>query len=198
MVDVLGQVRLTGYGLAPLHADPKLVATIEDPTWFAPELIKSPHAATVETESKPADVFAFGMLGIEVYTGKPPFKESSGTKLLRQILDGVRPEPPPDSEAIGLTCSVWELFQSCWHKDPRERPTVDEVVRSCENPLGSDRCPPRTMDNQSRGGPVPDADIFPGAAKPVPLPPLQISGGQPTHPGKRPTPFLTITNSSVC
>ena len=80
-------------------------------------------------ESKPADVFAFAMFAVEVFTGKVPFPELKNEAVVLRILRGGRPEMPGDAEAIGLTGDMWKLLESCWQQNPKKRPTMQEVVR---------------------------------------------------------------------
>lgn len=136
-----GQVRLTGYGLADLYADPNLTAAfpiVGNERSLAPEIVDSTNAVT---KSKAADVFAFGMLAVEVSTGRPPLEKCGDTEAPRFILSGGRPELPHDSEALGLTEEVWQLFQRCWHQDPTRRITIEGVVMSLQDLLGIERAP---------------------------------------------------------
>ena len=80
-------------------------------------------------ESKPADVFAFAMLAVEVFTGKMPFDKQKNEAVVLSILRGDRPEMPKDAHAVGLTSEVWKLLESCWRQDPKKRPTMEEIVR---------------------------------------------------------------------
>ena len=79
-------------------------------------------------ESKAADVFAFGMFGVEVFTGKIPFEEQKNGAVVLRISGGGRPEMPENAQAVGLTGEMWKLFESCWQQDPKKRPTMVEVV----------------------------------------------------------------------
>jgi hypothetical protein len=85
-------------------------------------------------DSIPADVFGFGMLAIEIFTGKVPFAESSVPGAVDQILGGKRPALPQNAEDIGLTAQRWALLQRCWESDPTARPTMKEVVRMWGGP----------------------------------------------------------------
>ncbi|KAF9647767.1 kinase-like protein [Thelephora ganbajun] len=152
LVDESGHVRLTDYGLALLNANPDLTQaspTVGNSRWLAPEIIDPP--SDIVFESKPADIFAFGMLAIEVFTGEPPFQGCSSSRAARLILKGDRPELPQNAEGVGLTVQVWELLQKCWHPDPARRPTIDEVVRSCEYLTGNNECVQRTLNDQDHG-----------------------------------------------
>ena len=80
-------------------------------------------------ESKPADIFAFAMFSVEVFTGKIPFEKQENEAVAFLILEGSRPEMPENAQAVGLTSEMWEIIEVCWQQDPVERPTTDEVTR---------------------------------------------------------------------
>jgi len=80
-------------------------------------------------ESKAADVFAFGMFAVEVFTGKVPFEGQKNEAVVLLISRGSRPEIPGNAQAVGLTGEVWKLLESCWQQTPKKRPAMEEVVR---------------------------------------------------------------------
>lgn len=83
-------------------------------------------------ESKAGDVFAFGMLGAEVFTGKIPFEELRNEVVLLHISRGNRPEMPRNAHAVGLTVEMWKVLESCWQQNPKKRPEMREVVKKWE------------------------------------------------------------------
>ena len=105
-------------------------------------------------ESKAADVFAFAMVAVEVYTGEVPFQGDPPAMAASRVLKGGRPEMPRDAEQMGLTNDIWEFLERCWHQNPKKRPTVKEVVRKWQ----------RFVDGEDAGV-VNDARTFP-----VPVP----------------------------
>jgi serine/threonine protein kinase len=80
-------------------------------------------------ESKAADVFAFGMFAVEVFTGKIPFEEQKNEAVVLRISRGGRPEMPENAQVVGLTSEMWKLLESCWQQNPKKRPTMEEVVK---------------------------------------------------------------------
>ena len=81
------------------------------------------------TESKAADVFAFGMFATEVFTGKIPFGEQKNEDVVINILAGARPKMPGNAQDVGLTGEMWKLLEDCWHQNPKKRPAMKEVVK---------------------------------------------------------------------
>ena len=80
-------------------------------------------------ESKSADVFAFAMFAVEVFTGEIPFEGLKDEELVLRIAFGGRPEMPHNAQAVGLTYGMWRVIEACWQQNPKKRPTMEEVVR---------------------------------------------------------------------
>lgn len=91
--------------------------------WSAPELGEMNAVPTYE-----ADVWAFGMVMIEVFTGKHPFATIDRESCVQThvCIRGGRPERPDDEL---VTDEVWQLMQDCWKTDPKERPAFEEIHR---------------------------------------------------------------------
>jgi serine/threonine protein kinase len=139
VIDREGHARLTEYGLAPVNSEPKF-ATAGTPgahgtsRWLAPECIGGPRkgAGTFVIESKPADVFAFAMVAVEVFTDKIPFEGHNNEAAMLQISQGNRPKIPGNAQEVGLTGEMWKLLEICWRQSPKERPAMEEVVMRWE------------------------------------------------------------------
>jgi len=122
--------------LAPINSDPRFAAattpgTVGTSRWSAPEITNPPNTnnGMPPVESKAADVFAFSMFAIEVFTGKIPFEGKTQIMSALCISRGNRPEKPVNAKAVGLTNEMWILLESCWQQDPEKRPTMEEVAR---------------------------------------------------------------------
>ncbi|RHZ43852.1 hypothetical protein Glove_851g16 [Diversispora epigaea] len=85
--------------------------------YMAPELFKG------QTYSYASDIYSLGMIMWQLTSGHRPFHDQEhGPKLILDILDGKRPEITED------TPECWEnLMKRCWHPDPSQRPTIDEI-----------------------------------------------------------------------
>ena len=121
--------------------------------WLAPELITPTRkgAGMPVMETKAADVFAFGMLAVEVFTGKVPFEEQKNEAVVLLISRGGRPEMPRNSQEVGLTAEMWSVIQSCWQQNPKKRLTMQEVVRRWKSFVGN-------IDSD-------DLSVFPGCVR---------------------------------
>ncbi|KAK8839039.1 hypothetical protein M9Y10_032505 [Tritrichomonas musculus] len=83
----------------------------------------SPEIFTSHQYGKPGDIYAFGMIVYEIITGEKIFKGFSQIQLMFNVIQGYRPPfkfPIPNCYK--------ELIESCWHNDPEQRPTIDEIV----------------------------------------------------------------------
>ena len=98
--------------------------------WLAPELIDPPRKKGYQqpAATEQADIFAFAMLAIEVYTGKLPFGDVRHEAAILMIVRGQRPDKPPDAEGRGLTPEIWKFIQKSWHQNPVKRPDINAVV----------------------------------------------------------------------
>lgn len=93
------------------------------PRWTAPEAIAEYGGLQPSKESlKKSDVYSFGMTCYEIVTGKYPFDGIKDDHLLKQIEEGFRPELPED-----LDKSLKGLITTCWDKEPRIRPSFENI-----------------------------------------------------------------------
>jgi len=98
--------------------------------WLAPEIINPPRKKGYRQPAgtEQADIFAFAMLDIEVFTEELPFGDIRHETAIIKIAQGQRPEKPRAVESRGLTTEMWRFIQRCWHQNPARRPDIDTVV----------------------------------------------------------------------
>ena len=88
--------------------------------YLAPELLSGRGSY-----SQAADVYAFGMIMWEITSHEKPFHDVAHDKVLAlRILKGFRPEITEDTPPF-----YKHLMQKCWHSDPRQRPTAQEIQK---------------------------------------------------------------------
>ncbi|RHZ86689.1 hypothetical protein Glove_46g71 [Diversispora epigaea] len=81
-----------------------------------------------------ADVYGFGMILWEVISGKNPFEPiPHNIKLVQSIINDIRP-------LIGRNVpnELSELIQKCWSKEPKLRPSADDLHQTFEKWLFDD------------------------------------------------------------
>ncbi|KAJ7588154.1 kinase-like domain-containing protein, partial [Mycena floridula] len=89
--------------------------------WQSPEIL---HGGP---NSFKGDIYAFGCVCYEVFTGRVPFYNiSNEPAVILNIVGGVRPTRP---ELPELNDDIWSLIQDCWKMDPNDRPTADQMVQ---------------------------------------------------------------------
>ncbi|KAK2959684.1 hypothetical protein BLNAU_5461 [Blattamonas nauphoetae] len=92
---------------------------IEEQRWVAPEVANK----KVEIDTSKAAVFSLGLILWEMETGLVPFGEIDSVNAQRQL--GTGSLPLMDS---WTNQSKIELVRSCLSLDPKERPTLDEIL----------------------------------------------------------------------
>jgi eukaryotic-like serine/threonine-protein kinase len=135
------ELKITDFGIAKM-ADEELAAAAEggDQTlttsqtavgalpYMAPEAIETPKEVTQK-----ADIWSFGAMMFHLATGEQPF--GAGLKAVGKILAAKTPEIPAfvtrNPQFAPLANEVLAMALSCLQKDPKTRPTADELVGRC-------------------------------------------------------------------
>ena len=149
---------MADYGLEPIYSGHGLNKAATPgcfgmTRWLAPEIIVPKREGT-GTESKAADVFAFGMVAVEVFTGNVPFGEMRNEQCIHRISRGGRPERPDRHQVVGLQDEMWTAIKSCWERNPKKRPTIEEVVEKWERFAEGDGSPSSGKHTYSKRVPV--------------------------------------------
>ena len=112
-----GRALLTDFGVAalPSHDDPRAADhSAGTPRWMAPEQIAGEHAVDGRT-----DVYALGMLGVALLTGRRPFPAVATAAVPAAHFTA----PVPDVAALapGTPADLCDTLTRCLAKDPTER-----------------------------------------------------------------------------
>ena len=87
----------------------------------------SPERLTGEHYNYTADIWAFGMILLELAKGEFPYPQpDSYFKLLEQIMDEPAPNVPEDSD---FSAAFAEFLGVCLDKTPAMRPSAHELIR---------------------------------------------------------------------
>ena len=130
---------LTDYGLFPFREYRNHLGC--GTPWDAPEVANP--GMELKPVDKPADIFAFAMLVIEVFTGKKPFPHAKSDALAcLWIMKGKRPPRPSSDQGLGFSDGIWDIIQRCWLQNADERPVIDDVVNAWEQAMRNTRWVP--------------------------------------------------------
>ncbi|KAG8764063.1 hypothetical protein FRC12_008299 [Ceratobasidium sp. 428] len=135
----------TDFGSALLEYEASLqftpTTTLETTLRYtAPELLN-------ESSSKntfKADIYAFGMMMLEIMTGQVPFPDKRPAAVCLAAARGEMPKRPDLSSIIPektLEDELWKLLTCCWAFEPNSRPSAPQLRKKLEsiwNRLNSD------------------------------------------------------------
>ncbi|KAI8475111.1 MAG: kinase-like domain-containing protein [Monoraphidium minutum] len=123
--------KIADFGAARILSDdapPPSAAPRPANPYLAPEALEGGAATPA------ADVYAFGMLLWECFTGKRAFNGAAAAVIAELVAGGVRPAFPR-----GAPDALAALAGACWSADPSERPTMAEAVARLEEIAGGAR-----------------------------------------------------------
>ncbi len=94
-------------------------------SWTAPEVLDG------QRPSYAADVYALGIIMYEVLSLLEPFGDLTSVQVITRVLINKQRPPIPgaeDSEYENPGADRYvTLMQRCWHIDPQERPSMEEI-----------------------------------------------------------------------
>ena len=143
LVDQNHHARIADFGLTVLSgsSNPKPHTQGGTVRWMGPELFDSElkdHRPT-----KYSDCYALGMVIYEVLSLHIPFHQYRILVVSGKVVRGDRPERPQGADGVWFTDDVWEMLGCCWVPEPRNRPSIEDVLRCLEEVLASWRPPSR-------------------------------------------------------
>jgi len=133
-VDNSGHIRIADFGMTFITSDPRSVNVSADGTqhnssrWMSPELLDPNHNSVTDLPTKACDLYAFGMVAIEVFSGEIPFLGVGNQRVVSKVIAGDQPPRPAASPKVGLSDDIWAMMQTCWQHEPQKRPHIREVV----------------------------------------------------------------------
>lgn len=101
------------------HISRQTGAMIGTIPWMPPEMISE------QKWSQKTDVYAFGVIMWEIFSGLKPFREKQGIAMLLGIAAGER---PPMSAISHVSPELRNLIKCCWQQDPKLRPSMKRVL----------------------------------------------------------------------
>ena len=138
LVDQTCHARLADFGLLTILSDSTtsgsqaMGGTVR---WMSPELF-DPEIPNCR-RTKHSDCYAFGMVIYEVLSQHKPFYKYMEPIVYGMLSRGDRPERPEGAGGIWFTDDVWEVLERCWQAEPKNRPSIKDVLRCLEETLQS-------------------------------------------------------------
>jgi hypothetical protein len=114
MIDGRGRARITDFGLAIDERAAAAGSPVGTPAYMAPEQLERGEA------SVRSDLYAFGLILYELFTGKRPFAGTSRADMARERREN---SPAPPSDLVrDIEPSVERVILRCLARDPDARP----------------------------------------------------------------------------
>ncbi len=117
------------------HPEPSLTASAGDgaaadsdvrgtPAYMAPDALTQPGGVDHRT-----DIYSLGCVLFFMLTGRPPFDDKSGTRVLMKQISEVPKAPSVYAPDAGITPELDALVMECLAKKPGDRPPTAEALR---------------------------------------------------------------------
>jgi serine/threonine protein kinase len=92
-------------------------ARIGTPNWMAPEILRG------EKYDFPSDVYSFGMVMVELFSGQVPYSNKTPAQI-----EGIVSQPNYRVKIPEKTPKVFhDLLSKCLEQDPNLRPSFEEI-----------------------------------------------------------------------
>ncbi|KAJ4850352.1 hypothetical protein Tsubulata_035985 [Turnera subulata] len=120
LVDKNWTVKVGDFGLSRLKHETYLTTKTGKgtPQWMAPEVLRN------EPSDEKSDIYSFGVILWELATEKIPWENLNSMQVIGAVgFMNQRLEIPK-----GIDPQWASIIESCWHSDPKSRPTFQELV----------------------------------------------------------------------
>jgi hypothetical protein len=108
---------------------------------MSPELLDP--EIQIHRRTKYSDCYALGMVIYEVLSRHIPFYRYTDYAVVGKVAKGERPERPQGPEwVVWFTDDIWKVLGLCWALRPRDRPSIEGVLKRLEKAASSWTPPP--------------------------------------------------------
>ena len=135
--------------------------------WTAPETLEDDAFTTA------SDVYAFGVIVWETITKRVPWEGKTPPQITLKVAKGQRPSPVPDRASV-VPPALLDLMQSCWHQDPKARPTFAAIAEEIGAMLAQLAQSENEGDKEEDEEEAVARDTLPAPAAQVPASPLSV------------------------
>ncbi|KDQ59822.1 hypothetical protein JAAARDRAFT_127207, partial [Jaapia argillacea MUCL 33604] len=158
LIDETRQAHLADFGLSIFADSTRGAFTTSSGAgltcWMVPELIgREQFGFDCAQRSHPSDVYAFGHVCLEIYTGHPPFLEhNSEPAVITKVLAGKQPTHPTKDDCPGRCMSdeLWRLMKLCWTHNPAGRLSASKLIYFMARVEQSDRSSSELVDGSPK------------------------------------------------
>ncbi|XP_057829880.2 serine/threonine-protein kinase CTR1 [Cryptomeria japonica] len=122
LVDKTWKVKVCDFGLSRFKANTFISSksAAGTPEWMAPEVLRD------EPSNEKSDVYSFGVILWELVTMQQPWSGLSPAQVVGAVgFQNRRLAIPPDMHP-----EIASLIEACWANDPRQRPSVSNIMDS--------------------------------------------------------------------
>jgi len=130
-----GIAKLLATGM-PVQYQTQTGAIIGTPAYMSPEQCRGAKEIDHRT-----DVYALGVIGYQMLTGRLPFAaDALGELLLKHLTET---PPPADSIEPSVPAPVSQMLARALEKEPEKRPSLDEIMFTMDAVVAADAAVPR-------------------------------------------------------
>ena len=116
-------LKLSDFGLArEIEASQTTSSQKGTHRYMAPELHQGNESGRA-VFSKPSDIYAYGMLVLEICTRKPPFEGLQWHRVIYKVGNGEKPTIPEDCPK-----DLSDIVKRCWNANPKQRASIGSIV----------------------------------------------------------------------
>jgi len=134
LIDPTGHARLADFGLLTIISDLANVLSSSSYAqggtirWMSPELIAPQRFGFEKSRpTKSSDCYALGMVIYETISGNPPFYKDADYTVYLKVVEGKRPP-----RGVRFTEGLWKTLELCWTPQPKDRPSIEDVLQRLE------------------------------------------------------------------